>query len=159
MLAVAIVGVTTGVLAGLLIRGAIGPLVGYDLAVLTYLAFIWATIWPRDAEATASHASRKDPSRPVADIALLSAAIASLVGVATLVAQAHSAQGSVRNTEISISIVSVVASWLLLHTIFTLKYARMYYGAAGDRAKPGSTSRTRSARRTPTSPTSRSPSV
>ncbi len=135
MLAVGVIGVVGGVLAGVLFRGAIGPLVGFDLSALTYLVFMWRMIWPLDADGTAAHASREDPSRAMADIALLSAAVASLVGVATLVAQSHSAHGSVRGTEIGIAIASVVASWLLVHTIFTLKYARMYYGAPDTHAK------------------------
>ena len=30
--------------------------------------------------------------------------------------------------EIGFGVASVVVSWLLVHTIFTLKYARLYYG-------------------------------
>lgn len=131
MLSVALIGVVAGVLAGVLFRGAVGPLAGFDVAGLAYLGFIWTVIWPLDADVTATHAAREDPSRAVADIALLSAAVASLAGVATLVVQAHSAHGSVRDTEMGIAIAAVVVSWLLVHTIFTLKYARMYYAAAG----------------------------
>jgi uncharacterized membrane protein len=130
--AIAVIGVVAGVAAGLLYRGEIGPLAGFDVAVLVYLAFIWTRIWPLDAEATSAHASSEDPRRPVAHIALLLAAVASLGGVGTLVAKANSAHGSVRDTEIGIAIAAVVVSWLLVHTIFTLKYARLYYAAADD---------------------------
>ncbi|HVT64270.1 MAG TPA: DUF1345 domain-containing protein [Mycobacteriales bacterium] len=132
VLAVAAIGVAAGVVAGLLYRGAIGPLAGFDVSVLAYLAFIWIRIWPLDAEATSSHASSEDPSRPVSDLALLLAAVASLGGVATLMVKANSAHGSVRDTEIGIAIAAVVVSWVLVHTIFTLKYARMYYATADD---------------------------
>jgi uncharacterized membrane protein len=128
VLAVAVVGVVAGVLAGVLFRSAMGPLVGFDVGVLAYLTFIWTIIWPLDAEDTASHASREDPSRPVADLALLLAAVASLGGVAALTVHSQSTHGSVRDAEIGIAVASVVLSWLLVHTIFTLKYARMYYG-------------------------------
>jgi uncharacterized membrane protein len=131
VLAVAVVGVVAGVLAGVLFRSAMGPLVGFDVGVLAYLTFIWTIIWPLDAEDTASHASREDPSRPVADLALLLAAVASLGGVAALTVHSQSTHGSVRDAEIGIAVASVVLSWLLVHTIFTLKYARMYYAAAG----------------------------
>jgi uncharacterized membrane protein len=124
-------------LAGLLFRGAVGPLVGFDVAVLTYLVLVWTIIWPLDADGTASHASHEDPSRPVADVALLLAAVASLGGVAALIVVSHSAHGSLRAAEIGISAGSVVVSWLLVHTIFTLKYARMYYGGAGDESEGG----------------------
>ena len=42
-----------------------------------------------------------------------------------------------------------MVSWLLVHTIFALKYARLYYGGGAPRA--GSSSSTSCGRRTPTS--------
>jgi uncharacterized membrane protein len=132
VLALAVLGVIAGVLAGVLFRSAIGPLAGFDVAALSYLGLIWTIIWPLDADGTAGHASREDPSRATADLALLLAAVASLAGVAVLMVQAHSAHGSTRDTEIAISIATVIASWLLVHTIFTLKYARLYYDDTDD---------------------------
>jgi uncharacterized membrane protein len=81
-----------------------------------------------DAEATSRVAGREDPTRPVADLVLLSAAVATLAGVGILVAQSHSASGSRQNVEVGVAVGSIVVSWLLVHTIFTLKYARLYYG-------------------------------
>jgi uncharacterized membrane protein len=134
---VAVVGVVAGLIAGIVFRGAIGPLVGFDAATLIYLVVIWTLIWRLDADGTASHATREDPSRPVADVALLLAAVASLAGVGVLMAQSHSAHGSTRGAEIGISVGSVILSWLLVHTIFTLKYARMYYDRTGGRPERG----------------------
>jgi uncharacterized membrane protein len=137
VLVVAAVGVIAGVLAGLLFRAAIGPMVGFDAAALSYLGYMWLLIWPLDADGTAAHATREDPSRALADLALLLAAVASLAGVGVLMAQSHSSHGSVRSAEIGISVASVAASWLLVHTIFTLKYARLYYDRTGNRPERG----------------------
>jgi uncharacterized membrane protein len=123
-------GVVVGVVVGFLVRPAVAPLAGYDAAALFYLARVWWRIWPLDADATAGHAAREDPTRATADIVLLAAAIASLGAVAVVIVKSHSSHGSVQGLEIGMGAGSVVVSWLVVHTIFTLKYARLYYGSS-----------------------------
>jgi uncharacterized membrane protein len=123
------IGVAVGVPVGVFYRAAVGPLAGFDAATLLYMAYLWHRIWPMDADATSAHAATEDPSRASADAVLLFAAVVSLGAVAYAIARSHSAHGSLRAIEISLGVGSVVASWLLVHTIYTLKYARLYYGS------------------------------
>jgi uncharacterized membrane protein len=97
-------GVIVGVVVGAVVRQSLGPLAGYDTTVVFYLVHVWLTIWPMDA-------------------------VASLGAVAVLIVQSHSSHGPIRGAEIGLGAGSVVVSWLLVHTLFTLKYARLYYGA------------------------------
>jgi uncharacterized membrane protein len=120
-------GVIAGVLMAILVRPSLGPLAGYDAAVLFYVTRIWLTIWPLDAEGTAAIAAREDPHSPTADFILLVAAVASLGAVAVAIVESHSSHGSVQGVEIGLGAGSVIVSWLVVHTIFTLKYARLYY--------------------------------
>ena len=122
-------GVIVGVVVGTVVRPRLGPLAGYDMTVMFYLVRVWLTIWPMDAEATSERAVREDPTRPAADLVLLVAAVVSLGAVAVLIVQSHSSHGPIRELEIGLGAGSVVVSWLLVHTLFTLKYARLYYGA------------------------------
>jgi uncharacterized membrane protein len=92
---------------------------------------VWFHIWPLDANSTATHAAREDPMRAIADLVLLIAAVASLGAVAAVIVQSQSSQGSTQGVEIGLGAGSVVVSWLVVHTIFTLKYARLYYGGRG----------------------------
>jgi uncharacterized membrane protein len=85
------------------------------------------TIWPLDAQATADLAAREDPTQVVADAVLLLAAVASLGAIGAVIAQSRSSHGSVEAAQIGLSVGSVVISWVLVHTIFTLRYARLYY--------------------------------
>lgn len=103
------------------------PLLGWIVAVVVFVVWTWWEIWPQDPEATALHARREDPSRPLADLACLSAAVASLVAVGILLVSAGNAKGATKLLEIALSIGSVVAAWSLVHTIFTLRYARTYF--------------------------------
>ena len=57
----------------------------------------------------------------------ISAAVASLVGVAILLLSAGNAEGARKLLEIGLAIGAVLAAWSLVHTIFTLRYARTYF--------------------------------
>jgi uncharacterized membrane protein len=127
---VAVLGLVVGIVVGLLYRVVVAPLVGYDAATLVYLGYVWWRIWPLDAEGTAELALAEDPTHPTADVTLLSAAVVSLGAVAWAIVRSHSSHGATRGIEIGLGIASIALSWLLVHTIFTLKYARLYYGGA-----------------------------
>ena len=86
-----------------------------------------STVWRLDAEATATHAKREAPSRHAADLVLLGAAIASLAAVGVVLFGAGSASGNLKYIEAGLAVLSVFVSWTLVHTVFTLKYARLYY--------------------------------
>ena len=120
-----------GAVAGLAVSLAgyveFGPLVGWDVATLVYLAWVWLVIWPMNAEETARHAVRNDPARTVAEIVLLLAATASLVSVGFVLARAAETSGTSELLRVGLGVLSVVLSWMVVHTIFTLRYARLYY--------------------------------
>jgi uncharacterized membrane protein len=120
-------GVIAGVVVALTLRPSLGPLAGYDVTILCYVARVWFRIWPLDDKETSAIAAREDPMRAAADVVLLVAAVASLGAIAVAIVQSHSSHGSVRGVEIGLGVASVAVSWVLVHTIFTLKYARLYY--------------------------------
>jgi uncharacterized membrane protein len=120
----AIAGGAAAALAGA-VRAA--PLVGSDLLSLVFCGWVWSTVWRLDAESTASDARREDPSRDLADLVLLGAAIASLIAVGVELVGAGHASGDLKYLEAGLALMSVFVSWTLVHTVFTLKYARLYY--------------------------------
>jgi uncharacterized membrane protein len=124
-------GVVAGLVVALTIRPSLAPLAAYDAAALFYVARVWHKIWPLDAKATAEIAAREDPTRAVADLILLIAAVLSLGAIAIAIVQSHHANGSTQGVGVALGAGSIVVSWLLVHTIFALKYARLYYGGAG----------------------------
>ena len=123
-LGAAVVGGAGAALAG---AGRTAPLIGWDILALVFCGWVWSAIWRLDAKATASHATREDPSRDVAGLVLLGAAIASLVAVGAVLFRAGSASGALKYLEAAFAFASVLLSWTLVHTVFTLKYARLYY--------------------------------
>jgi uncharacterized membrane protein len=123
LLVSAVVGIVAGLIAGFAVDPAMGLLVAWGVAAAIFLAWTWATIWPMDADTTARVASREDPARPVRDLLLLLVAASSLVAVALVVVPA----GRVGARHLVVGIACIVTSWLVVHTVFALKYARLYY--------------------------------
>jgi uncharacterized membrane protein len=111
--------------AGGLVRAA--PLIGWDALAVVFCGWMWAVVWPMDGEATAAHAQGENPSRAWADVILLAAAIASLLAVAVVLFGAGHAPGNDKYLQAALALGSVFVSWTLIHTVFTLKYARLYY--------------------------------
>lgn len=105
----------------------LGLLVGWDLASLVYITWLWTTIRNRDARWTAQRATITDPDRTVTDLLLLSAAVASLVAVGFVLVRAGQTHGVQELIRVGLGLVSVVVSWTIVHTVFTLRYAQLYY--------------------------------
>jgi uncharacterized membrane protein len=103
------------------------PAIGWDVAAVTLLLWTWLTIWPMSSEQTATHATREDPTRPVSDVLLLAAAVVSLAAVGFFLLQASSAKGSTQDILAGVGVATVALSWLVVHTVFTLRYALLYY--------------------------------
>jgi uncharacterized membrane protein len=104
------------------------PLTGWDVTAVVYMTWVWLMIWHRDAETTARLAVYADPTRATADLLLLSAAAVSLIAVALVLARAPQAPDGFTGTLLAAAgLASIALSWAVVHTVFTLRYARLYY--------------------------------
>jgi uncharacterized membrane protein len=101
-------------------------LAGWVVAAAVYVVWTRFILRGMDAEQTRIWVTREDPTRWVADAVILSASIASLAGVGYVVA-AGSRSGAPAIAAAVLGILSVVASWFAVHTLFTVHYARLYY--------------------------------
>ncbi len=105
------------------------PAIGWDATAIVFTSSVWFGIWPLSAQTTAARATREDPSRATSDILTLCAAVASLAAVGIVLVQAHEAHGLQQGMLAFLGLLTVAVSWLTVHTIFTLRYAQMYYAA------------------------------
>lgn len=115
--------VVTGVLAGWSYAG----LVGWDVAAFALVSATWFKLWPMDGEGTARHAVREEPGRAITDLLLVGASVASLVGVGFAVVAGNNAHGAESGLLVLLAASTIVFSWSVVHTTFTLHYARIYY--------------------------------
>ncbi|MCW2723493.1 MAG: hypothetical protein JWN35_414 [Frankiales bacterium] len=101
-------------------------LFGWLAAGLVFVVWMWLSIWPMDAPTTARHAVREDPGRAAADTAVVVAAVVSLFAVGLMLTGGASGPGG-KDGQAALSVVSVALAWTAVHTIFTTRYARLYY--------------------------------
>jgi uncharacterized membrane protein len=111
---------------------ALAPLVGWDGAGLVFLAWIWPTIGYFDAHRTARRAQREDPGKVIADTLLLAAAVVSLGAVVLVLVKAANSGALTRDLLVGLCAVSVVIAWGVVHTVYTLRYALLYYRGEGE---------------------------
>ncbi|GAA4038158.1 MULTISPECIES: DUF1345 domain-containing protein [Arthrobacter] len=130
--AMAGVGLAVALAVGNFMSWAYAPALGWATASLTYLIWVWSVIGTLDAAGTEAHARARgeDPGRVVSDLLVLAATIGSFGGVALILLEAGSAQGGLKAAIIALALGSVTLSWLLVQTLFTLRYATIYYREA-----------------------------
>ncbi|UKA60630.1 DUF1345 domain-containing protein [Arthrobacter sp. FW306-2-2C-D06B] len=120
-------GLAVAVAVGFLGSWAYAPALGWAAASLIYLVWVWSVIGRLDASETSAHAVREDPGRFASDILVLAATMGSFGGVALILLEAAPAEGGTKALIIGVALGSVALSWLLVHTLFTLRYATLYY--------------------------------
>jgi uncharacterized membrane protein len=104
---------------------------GWDAAALTFLVSIWPIIIRADAAQAAQLATGEDETRGSAAVLLLGASVASLLGVVLTLDLAGRRGGSVRVLLIGVAVLTVVLSWTVVNTVYTLRYADLHYRSRG----------------------------
>ena len=105
------------------------PAAGWIAGAAVYLTWTWMVAGRMSPEQTAAHATRADTTGSMTDAIVVSASTVSLAGVGYLLV-AESAKGGEVYGAAAIGIGSVVVSWVAIHTVFTLRYAQLYYSGA-----------------------------
>jgi uncharacterized membrane protein len=126
-----VVGVTAALLTAALGWWQYAPTIGWAVAALIYSTWVWIVIWRLDPEQTKEHASREEPARGVTDALIVVLSLASLFAIGFVLVSAGSARGAEKIILAGLALVSVALSWLMLHTLFTLRYAHQYYSGNG----------------------------
>jgi uncharacterized membrane protein len=127
-----IVGVTVGVAVAAVAVAAgaswsVAALCASDVAALVFVIWVWVTIIGADAEATARHALAEDASRAASESVLVGAGAASLLVVGFTLARASHAHAPSRGLLTALAFGSVALAWISVHTVYVLRYARLYY--------------------------------
>ena len=116
--------------------GRYAPIIGWDAAALVFLLWTWLTIWPQDPAGTRRLATREDPSRATVDVIMLCIAGFSLGAVALVLFGASGTNRAVETTRVLLSVFSVAVSWTVVHSVYCLKYASLYYSTVVEAEDP-----------------------
>jgi uncharacterized membrane protein len=134
------VGLAAGVVLALLLPWQVAVLGAWDAAALVFLGSVWPIILHADAAGTKHLVTREDVTRDAARLLLAASCGASLVSVAFALHLAGLQEGGWRVLFIAVATLTVVVSWVVVNTVFTLRYAADYYGATpavGAADRPG----------------------
>lgn len=125
--AMIVVGLLAGLLTGLLGHWYLALATGWDAAALVFVISVGQAIIRMGADETQAHATRENPGRAVSELIIICSSVASLAGVAVLLVRANSAHGAQQSLLAALGVASVALSWFAVHTLFTLRYAVLYY--------------------------------
>lgn len=102
-------------------------LIGWDVAALLLITWIWLVVGRLSPEESKTHAREEDTSIRLTEVIVLAAGVALLAAVGMALIRAGRATGDTKAYLITLGILSVALSWGLVHTVFTLRYARTFY--------------------------------
>jgi uncharacterized membrane protein len=123
----AVVGVVVGLLVARFASWQLSIDAAWSAACVAFLAVVWIVIAPCDGAATARLSTVEDDSRVVAGFLLVAACTASLVGVAVALHRADQVHGAQQVVLTVVALATIVLSWLVVNTVFTLHYAHLFY--------------------------------
>jgi uncharacterized membrane protein len=129
LLSTAAVGVLVALVLTPFVPWGLAVLGGWDGAALAFLGTVWRTIARADAGSTRALATREDLTRDVARLLVLAASAASTVAVVLALTLARRESGFEQILLVAIASVTVVLSWTMVNTVFTLRYADLHYNA------------------------------
>jgi uncharacterized membrane protein len=120
-------GAVVGTVFALFAPWQLALLMGWDATALFCVISVWMFIPALDGGLTKSTARRQDLSNVNDDIVILVASLISLVGVLLTLVAAKDMSGAIKATMTTVAVATVVVSWTTVQTVFSLRYARLYY--------------------------------
>lgn len=103
-------------------------LAGWAATAAVFVAWTWLAIGTMDPEETRAHATREEPTRPGSEAVLVGAALLSLGGVGGILLGWESGKA----LSMIATLAAVLTSWAAVHTVYALRYTRLYFGDDGD---------------------------
>jgi uncharacterized membrane protein len=102
-------------------------MIGWDTFSLCMIVMSWITFYITKSQHIREQAKVQDSSRSLVFIIVLISTLASFLAVLLLLVTKKDGNAGV-NWRLPIAIAGMLFSWFLIHTIFALKYAHMFYG-------------------------------
>jgi len=117
-------------------------MIGWLVYSTAHLGLAWVTILSSHPSEVAREVDGQDSNRIMISLFVIVASFVSLFAILFLL---QGAGKSDSRSELTIHLVlsfsCIICSWILVHTIFTLRYAHLYYRSAGGRHNGGNQQR------------------
>jgi uncharacterized membrane protein len=99
----------------------------WNVFALVALVLTWTAILTLAPQQICELAQVEDPGRRASLLLVLLGAGAALLAVLLLLNASAGLHGMDRTRAIAVALVAVALAWLLIHTVFTLRYAHLYH--------------------------------
>ncbi len=129
---VLIVGLIVAVVLVPFVTWGLALVAGWDATAVAFLLTTWPIIIRADSSRAPQLAAREDQTEGTARALLLGASVASLVGVGYTLILAGRDSGTQRVLLIGGAVLTVMLSWTVINTVYTLRYADQDF-----RSRPG----------------------
>jgi uncharacterized membrane protein len=110
-------------------------LVTWIVFALSVIILNWIIILKAHPREIRKIASLQDSSRAMIFLFVIVGAVVSLGAILYLLKTSKGQSETIVNEHILLALASVIVSWWLVHTLFTLRYAHMYYDTDTDDGK------------------------
>jgi uncharacterized membrane protein len=128
---VACIGLLVALMLVWFVSWELAVIAGWDAAAFAFLLSIWPIILGANSSHAAQLATREDESRGSATLLLVASSVMSLLGVGFVLNLAGQDSGPPRVLLIGVAVLTVVLSWTVVNTVYTLRYADLHYRSRG----------------------------
>jgi len=125
--AVTAIGLAVAVVLLRFVPSEMAVVAGWDAAALAFLLSIWPIILRADSPLAEQLATREDETRGSALVLLVGASVTSLLGVGLTLSLAGHQSGPRRVLLIGVAVLTVMVSWTVVNTVYTLRYADLHF--------------------------------
>ncbi len=121
------IGVISYFCLGYFVPPSVRFIASYDLAVLCFLSLAWFMMVRSSLDHLQRLAAEEDVGRWAVLFSLVASACASLFSIAKLLTKNSVSKSQNEVLLVCLSVITILLSWLLIHTLFSLTYAHAYY--------------------------------
>jgi uncharacterized membrane protein len=111
-------------------------LTGWNAAVVMLVPLTYVALRRLDARQLRARYEEEDPTAPVIIVVVVAAAFLSVLAIVALLSTLKQAPPDIRVAHLLLATMTIVNSWLLVHMMFTIHYADLYYSVAPGSAPP-----------------------
>jgi uncharacterized membrane protein len=129
------IGLVTYAVLGFAVPGIEWPVRGvaaWNAGAVALLCLAWSIIWRSGTGMTRRRAAAADPGRNTVSALVLGASSVSLFAAAVVLRKAKTLAPGQEASLVALCLAAVVSAWCLTHTVYTLRYAHLYYRDEGE---------------------------
>jgi uncharacterized membrane protein len=115
-----------------IVRFSSAVVAGWNAFAVVILALDWLTILMTPQRKMRQRAQQQDVSRLLIFLFVVVAACAALFAVGFLISVNKRQTGEHFTVHLLLTLLTVISSWTLVHTVFGLRYAHAYYGESDE---------------------------